>query len=79
MAGSSGQVPVSIQNGLLLQAIKVKVVANAAATSQLTIGRLQGLIIVPPQQVVTVRLPVSSAPQGSTASSSASPARTERR
>ena len=68
MAGSSGQVPVSIQNGLLLQAIEVKVVASAAPTSQLTIGRLkgQGLIIVPPQQVVTVRLPISSAPQGST-------------
>ncbi len=68
MAGSSGQVPVSIQNGLLQQAILVKVVASVATTSQLTIGRLkgQGLIIVPPQQVVTVRLPISSAPQGST-------------
>jgi hypothetical protein len=66
MAGSSGLVPVSIQNGLLNQAIQVRVVAGAAATSQLTIGRFQDLIIVPPQQAVTVRLPVSSAPQGST-------------
>ena len=66
MAGSSGLVPVSIQNGLLNQAIQVKVVASAAPTSQLTIGRFQDLIIVPPKQVVTVRLPVSSAPQGST-------------
>ena len=31
MAGSSGLVPVSIQNGLLLQAIKVKVVVSVAA------------------------------------------------
>ena len=66
MGGSSGLVPVSIQNGLLLQAIQVKVVASVAATSQLTIGHFQNLIIVPPGQVVTVRLPVSSAPQGST-------------
>ena len=66
MAGSSGLVPVSIRNGLLLQAIQVKVVASAAPTSQLTIGRFQNLITVPPGQIVTVRLPVSSAPQGST-------------
>ena len=67
MGGSSGQVPVSIQNGLLDQAIRVKVVASAATTSQLTIGRFQDVVVVPPQQAVTVRLPVSSAPQGSTA------------
>ncbi len=66
MAGSSGLVPVSIQNGLLLQAIQVKVVVSVAATSQLTIGHFQNLITVPPGQIVTVRLPVSSAPQGST-------------
>jgi len=66
LGGSSGLVPVSIQNGLLDQAIKVQVVASVARTSQLTIGRFQGLIIVPPQQAVTVRLPVSSAPEGST-------------
>jgi hypothetical protein len=66
MGGSSGLVPVSIQNGLLDQAIRVKVVANAATTSQLTIGRFRDVVIVPPQQAVTVRMPVSSAPQGST-------------
>ena len=69
MGGSSGLVPVSIQNGLLDQAIRVKVVASAAdynQTSQLTIGRFQDVVVVPPQQAVTVRLPVSSAPQGST-------------
>ena len=66
MGGSSGLVPVSIQNGLLLQAVKVKVVATVAATSQLTIGHFQDVIVIPPQQAVTVRLPVSSAPQGST-------------
>ena len=33
MGGSSGLVPVSIQNGLLHQAIQVKVVASVAATT----------------------------------------------
>jgi len=66
MGGSSGLVPVSIQNGLLLQAVQVRVVATVAATSQLTIGHFQDLIVIPPLQAVTLRLPVSSAPQGST-------------
>ena len=70
MGGSSGLVPVSIQNGLLLQAIQVRVVASAVNTpgrsSQLTISHFQNLLVVQPQQAVTVRLPVSSAPQGST-------------
>ena len=69
MGGSSGLVPVSIQNGLLLQPIKVRVVASVVnlpgRTSQLTVGRLKD-VVIPPQQAVTVRLPVSSAPQGST-------------
>ena len=43
MGGSSGQVPVSIQNGLLHQAIQVRVVASVdnspGRTSQLTVGR----------------------------------------
>ena len=69
MGGASGAVPVSIQNGLR-QAIQVKLnasVANAPdGTSQLTIGRLPNPVIVPPQQSVTVKLPVSSAPIGST-------------
>jgi hypothetical protein len=71
MAGASGQIPVSIQNGLLRQSIRVRVVASAentpGRTSQLTIGRSAGkLVTVPPQEAVTVRLPVSSAPQGPT-------------
>ena len=37
-----------------------------ARTSELTIGRFQDVVIIPPGQTVTVRLPVSSAPQGST-------------
>jgi len=71
MAGASGQIPVSIQNGLLRQSIAVRVVASAenipGRTSQLTIGRSAGkLVTVPPGEAVTVRLPVSSAPQGPT-------------
>ncbi len=69
MGGSSGQVPVSIQNGLH-QAIQVRVVASVVnmpgRTSQLTVGRLAAPVIIPPQQPATVRLAVSSAPQGST-------------
>ena len=69
MGGSSGQVPVSIQNGLH-QAIQVRVVASAdkspGRTSQLTVGRLPRPVVVQPQQPLTVRLQVSSAPQGST-------------
>jgi len=71
MAGASGQIPVSIQNGLLRQAIEVRVNASAentpGRTSQLTIGRSAGkLVQVQPGEAVTVRLPVSSAPQGPT-------------
>ena len=69
MGGSSGLVPVSIQNGLH-QAIQVRVVASVVnspdRTSQLTIGRFQNLVVVQPQQPATVRMPVTSAPQGST-------------
>jgi Family of unknown function (DUF6049) len=69
MGGSSGLVPVSIQNGLH-QAIKVNVIASAVnspdRSSQLTIGGFQSQVIVPPNEPVTVRLPISSAPQGST-------------
>jgi hypothetical protein len=69
MGGSSGLVPVSIQNGLH-QAIEVRVVATVVntpgRTSQLTIGHYQNQVIIPPLQPATVRMPVSSAPQGST-------------
>jgi hypothetical protein len=69
MGGSSGLVPVSIQNGLH-QAIQVRVVATVDSTpgrtSQLTIGHYQNQVIIPPLSPRTVRMPVSSAPQGST-------------
>jgi hypothetical protein len=69
MGGSSGLVPVSIQNGLH-QAIRVRVVATVVdtlgRTSQLTIGHYQNEVTIPPQAPATVRMPVSSAPQGST-------------
>jgi hypothetical protein len=70
MGGASGAVPVTIQNGLLNQAIEVRLTTSVENTpgraSQLTAGPFRKLIVVQPQQVVTVRLPVSSAPQGST-------------
>jgi len=69
MGGSSGLVPVSIQNGLH-QAIRVRVIATVVSTpgrtSQLTIGRYQNEVVIPPLAPATVRMPVSSAPQGST-------------
>jgi hypothetical protein len=69
MGGSSGAVPVSIENGLH-QAIQVvlnaHVVAVPGSTSQLVVGRFPKTVTVLPQQPVTVKLPVSSAPIGST-------------
>ena len=70
MAGASGAVPVSIRNGLA-EPIRVKVYASVVnspnRTSQLTIGHFRDLIVVPPHTTgQLVRLPVSSAPQGST-------------
>jgi hypothetical protein len=70
MAGASGPVPVSIQNGLR-EAVEVRlnvsVVKTPRATSPLTIGRFKEPIIIQPGEAsAPVRLPVSSAPQGST-------------
>jgi len=69
MGGASGLVPVSIQNGLH-QAIRVRVVATVPnsplRTSQLTIGHFQDVVTIPANAPGTVRLPVNSAPQGST-------------
>ena len=69
MGGSSGLVPVSIQNGSQ-HAIKVRlntdVVNVPDRTSQLSIGHFQSLITVQPKQAPTIRLPVNSAPIGST-------------
>jgi len=71
MAGASGPVPVVIQNNLLRQAIEVRLKASPVntgrRTSQLTIGRsADRLVTVQPGEAVTVRLPISSAPQGPT-------------
>jgi hypothetical protein len=70
MGGAAGAVPVSIQNNLPDQAIQVRlttsVVTTPGRTSQLTVGRYPDLRVVQPMQAITVRLPVSSAPQGST-------------
>ena len=70
MAGASGAVPVSIQNGLA-EPIQVKVSASVVnspdRTSQLTVGPFRDPIVVPPHDAgQLVRLPVRSAPQGST-------------
>jgi hypothetical protein len=65
MGGASGLVPVTIENGLH-QAIRVRVVATVANTP-LTIGHFADVVTIPPQSPSSpVRLPVSSAPQGST-------------
>jgi hypothetical protein len=69
MAGASGQVPLNIQNGMSW-AIRVKVIVSVVnspdRTSQLTVGRFKDVIVVQPNLSPLVRLPVSSAPQGST-------------
>jgi Family of unknown function (DUF6049) len=70
MGGSSGPVPVSIENGSH-HAIEVRLIASVVdvpgRTSQLSVGRFHDLIPVQPQQAVTLRLPVTSAPIGPTA------------
>jgi hypothetical protein len=70
MGGSSGLVPFSVQNGLLHQTIRVKVIVDVdnsrSRTSQLAVGHFQDVLIIPPGQPALVRLPVSAAPQGST-------------
>jgi hypothetical protein len=70
MGGAAGLVPVTIENGLH-QAIRVRVVATVVnlpgRTSQLTIGHFADVVTIPPQSPSSpVRLPVRSAPQGST-------------
>ena len=69
MGGSSGKVPVSIENGLH-QAIEVRlnasVVNSAGRPSQLTIGNYQRLVTVQPGEPVLIKLPINSAPEGST-------------
>jgi hypothetical protein len=70
MGGSSGLVPVSIQNGSR-HTIQVRLHAGVVdvpdRTSQLTVGHFQDLVKIEPGQAPTIRLPVSSAPIGPTA------------
>jgi Family of unknown function (DUF6049) len=69
MGGASGAIPISIQNKLhepIAVKVSASVVDSPGRTSQLTVGPLPKLVVVQPQEAVTVRLPVSSAPQGST-------------
>ena len=69
MAGASGLLPVTIQNHLENQTVRVKLSATIVTArgypSTLTIGP-QKLLTIPPGQVRLVRLSVHSAPQGST-------------
>jgi hypothetical protein len=69
MGGASGSVPVAIQNEGY-HAVKVRLTTSVDNTdhplSQLTIGRFKDVVVVRPNQAVTVTLPVRSAPQGST-------------
>jgi Family of unknown function (DUF6049) len=63
-------VPVSIQNNLLHQAVQVRLNTSVPSTldrtSQLTIGRFQNVVVIQPQTSASLKLPVSSAPQGPT-------------
>jgi Family of unknown function (DUF6049) len=69
MGGAAGKVPVSIENGLH-QPIEVRlnatVVNSRNRTSQLVIGDYQRLVTVQPGEPVLIKLPISSAPEGST-------------
>jgi Family of unknown function (DUF6049) len=70
MGGSSGLIPVSIQNEshhAIQVRLKVSVVNVPDRTAQLTVGHFQDLITIQPQQTPLVRLPVTSAPIGPTA------------
>jgi hypothetical protein len=60
---------VSILNGMsrpIRVKVNVSVVNSPDRTSQLTVGHFKNVIVVQPSLSPTVRLPVSSAPQGST-------------
>jgi hypothetical protein len=65
LAGSSGQVPVSIANGLP-QSIQVRLQVTRPADSRLTVTGYQGVIKVGAGQKVTVRLSVHSGAVGDT-------------
>lgn len=68
MAGSSGSVPVSIQNKLLQQTIRVRIAVTVqprpgTASPPLTVGTTK-VVTVPPGETVPVTLSLRDAPQG---------------
>jgi hypothetical protein len=65
LAGASGDTPVSVQN-LLPLPVQVKVVATVPAGSQLSVGKFNDLLLVPPMKTGTVRMPVHSTAIGTT-------------
>jgi hypothetical protein len=71
MAGSSGVLPVTIQNGLLRQNVQVKLttanvpVAKGGAPP-LSVGRLDNVIRIDAGATAIVKIHVSSAPSGTT-------------
>jgi hypothetical protein len=65
LGGASGATPVSVQN-LLALPVQVRVVATVSADSQLTVGKFDNLLLVPPMKTGTVRMPVHSTAIGTT-------------
>ncbi len=63
LAGTSGETPVSVRNGLDW-AVQVRVVASTPPGSQLTVGPFTSLRIVEGKKTDTVRMPVRSATIG---------------
>lgn len=59
LGGTSGTTPVSVQN-LLSVTIQVRVVATPSAGSQLSVGKFQDVILVPPGKTGTADVPLSS-------------------
>jgi hypothetical protein len=70
MAGSSGVLPVTIQNGLLRQRVQVKLAAIVPVAKggapPLTVARMDTPVIIDPGGTAIVRIHVSSAPSGTT-------------
>jgi hypothetical protein len=63
LAGTSGETPVSVKNGLDWP-VQVRVVASTPPGSQLAVGPLTSPVIVQARKTFTVRMPVHSATIG---------------
>lgn len=59
LAGASGDIPVSVQNGMS-QAVQVRVQATVPDVGQLSLGKFDALITVPAGKTGTVKMPVHS-------------------